>query len=279
MRLLYTCYDPLLPFGLIDVVERLIDMITSTAVPVPTKVRELTNFAIYVLKVAGKRELRSLNFIVSGNPDEWLVKHTYNVVGVIAQLMCEMRFPFIEAQKVIRTVVLHDLGHIPLRNPLPLSDTPEGGDRYRLHVVLGYRLCRELDLSMDECDAILTHHENFDGSGFMSRRGKTIPFYARLMRIADDVEKLVTDQGVSTFNVMKHFMLYSSKLYDPDMVRWMIATFGPIPTGTTVRIRGEEGMVEGAKDGRLAVIHLGTRNVEYIPFEKLRNMIQPGEME
>jgi HD-GYP domain-containing protein (c-di-GMP phosphodiesterase class II) len=97
-----------------------------------------------------------------------------------------------------RSSQMHDVGKITIpieliRKASPLS--PE--DRHLLvhHTVNGARLLGDLKpLAMARAIA-LSHHENFDGSGYpQGLRGDEIPIEARIVRIADVYDALRTER-------------------------------------------------------------------------------------
>ena len=88
---------------------------------------------------------------------------------------------------------LHDIGEMALDDddlgvdPEELSG--EGLERYRSHPVVGAAYV-ELSTNEDVVSAIRHHHENWDGSGFPEGlEGDDIPFAARVIRVADFVER------------------------------------------------------------------------------------------
>jgi HD-GYP domain-containing protein (c-di-GMP phosphodiesterase class II) len=90
---------------------------------------------------------------------------------------------------------LHDLGMCAMPRQLIHSNDL----RARLakdHVVFGARLIMAADTEklQDVSQAVLHHHENFDGTGFPDGlQGESIPLLARIVRIADEFDQRKTD--------------------------------------------------------------------------------------
>ena len=65
----------------------------------------------------------------------------------------------------------------------------------RMHSKLSYDILQEYGLSSFVLDAVLYHHENYDGSGYPENlKGEDIPFGARIMRVADTFTALISDR-------------------------------------------------------------------------------------
>ncbi len=61
------------------------------------------------------------------------------------------------------------------------------------HPVVGMQLASESGLAADVSQAILHHHEHFDGSGYPhGLAGKVIPLAARILAVADAFDAMTT---------------------------------------------------------------------------------------
>jgi HD-GYP domain-containing protein (c-di-GMP phosphodiesterase class II) len=65
----------------------------------------------------------------------------------------------------------------------------------KMHSEMSYEILKDYDLSDIVMDAVLYHHENYNGSGYpYNLKGEDIPFGARVMRIADTFTALISDR-------------------------------------------------------------------------------------
>lgn len=65
----------------------------------------------------------------------------------------------------------------------------------RMHSKLSYDILQYYDFSPFILQAVLYHHENYDGSGYPENlKGEDIPFGARVMRVADTFTALISDR-------------------------------------------------------------------------------------
>lgn len=65
----------------------------------------------------------------------------------------------------------------------------------RTHPTLGYALLMERQFDEKVCDAILYHHENYDGTGYPANlAGEDIPYLARILRVCDVFAALISER-------------------------------------------------------------------------------------
>lgn len=95
--------------------------------------------------------------------------------------------------------LLHDIGKLKLSRYLygRAEDKYETDDieYMRMHSELSYEILKEYDFSEVVLDAVLYHHENYNGTGYpCNLKGEDIPFGARVMKIADTFTALISDR-------------------------------------------------------------------------------------
>ena len=95
--------------------------------------------------------------------------------------------------------LLHDIGKLQLSGYLygraADSFAFENIKYMRMHSKLSYDILQYYDLSPFILQAVLYHHENYDGSGYPENlKGEDIPFGARVMRVADTFTALISDR-------------------------------------------------------------------------------------
>ena len=88
-------------------------------------------------------------------------------------------------------------------------------------------------------DAIETHHENFDGSGYKKLPGDEIPIVAKIIAVADVFDALLSDRpyrkSVGIIKAMENIEVSSGTKFDPMIV-------GALQT--IIRRDGEQCMAE-----------------------------------
>lgn len=95
--------------------------------------------------------------------------------------------------------LLHDIGKLKLNNYVSgrNHDIMKIDElRYvRTHSTIGYAILREYGYNMRILDAVMYHHENYDGTGYPSNlEGEMIPFEARIIRICDSFAALISNR-------------------------------------------------------------------------------------
>lgn len=97
---------------------------------------------------------------------------------------------------------LHDIGKAYIPKEILTKDGPLTEEEFEImktHTTIGYNVCmRDLKLR-PYADGPLYHHEALNGSGYPSGlTQKDIPFVARIIRVADEYDALVTKRHYTT---------------------------------------------------------------------------------
>lgn len=112
-----------------------------------------------------------------------------------------------ESQRFLQNIamagMLHDIGKLKLSGQLygRKKDTLQIEElKYvRMHSALSYEILKEKDFGQPVLDAVLHHHENYDGSGYPDNlKGEDIPWGARIIRTCDVYAALVSDRPYRT---------------------------------------------------------------------------------
>lgn len=95
---------------------------------------------------------------------------------------------------------LHDIGKLGIPDSILLKPgplTPQEREVIKLHTVIGAKILEKSNLRyIKSAEKIaLYHHEKWDGTGYPFRlSGKNIPFFARIVAIADVFDALTSDR-------------------------------------------------------------------------------------
>jgi HD-GYP domain-containing protein (c-di-GMP phosphodiesterase class II) len=128
--------------------------------------------------------------------DASIGRHLDRVTRYACEIGRLLGLPAATLNELYHAVPLHDLGKIGV--PLELLNkpgrlTPEEMDLVKSHTAIGHRILDGSASPLLQCAAriALSHHENWDGTGYPHRRaGAEIPFDVRITSIADVYDAL-----------------------------------------------------------------------------------------
>jgi putative nucleotidyltransferase with HDIG domain len=92
--------------------------------------------------------------------------------------------------------LMHDIGKLSISNailykPMKLSELEMG--KMKKHPSFGAKLLKEFGYSPKSIEAVLYHHERYNGSGYeKGLKGDSIPSFARIIAIADSYEAMIS---------------------------------------------------------------------------------------
>jgi len=120
---------------------------------------------------------------------------------------------------------IHDIGKIVINDFIvhkPGKYTEAEYGMIQQLTTLGSNLIKRLELDPSIHVAILHHHENFDGTGYPHKIiGEQIPLEARILRIADTFDALITDRAyrpARTYAEAEKIMRDETKNFDPKLL-------------------------------------------------------------
>lgn len=95
--------------------------------------------------------------------------------------------------------ILHDVGKIGISDRIlkkPGRLSPREYEEMKRHPRCGYEVLKPVARLGPALDAVLCHHENWDGTGYpQGRRGEEIPLFARIIRVVDMFDALTSTRS------------------------------------------------------------------------------------
>lgn len=158
-----------------------------------------------------------------------------------------------ELRKLSQAALLHDIGKTCL--PIEILNkpgrlTPEEFEEIKMHSRYGYNLLKtNEEISSVTRNAILSHHENEDGSGYP--RGLTsdkIHKFAKIIHIADVYDALTTKRvykpAMNPADALEYLMANTGSMFDKELVELFMQYIAPYPIGVTVELsNGKKALV------------------------------------
>ncbi len=185
-----------------------------------------------------------------------VIRHSICVSNMGYYVAKELGMPENKCYDIAVAGMMHDIGKIPLVRYMNENSDEEYSVkdmRYmRMHSKLSYDILKNAGYSKVVLDAILYHHENYDGTGYPGNLyGENIPVEARILRVCDVFSALISDRTYrSAFDVdtavemmideienfdMKIFLAFQRVVHEVDIEKIM----GNKP------VRGKEDMKNG----------------------------------
>lgn len=185
--------------------------------------------------------------------DDYTYKHCLRVAMLSTQIGKQLGLTREDLHELSEAALLHDIGKRQvsieiIRKPAKLTD--EEFDEVKNHTVRGYNLLKKTGQYSDRLlNAVLMHHEKYDGTGYPLRvSGEQITYFARVIAIADVYDALTSNRPYrkpwSVAEAEEYMMGGSGTHFDYDLIQAFIATFAPYPLGSIVLLsNGEEAKI------------------------------------
>ena len=154
-------------------------------------------------------------------------EHVAEITENIARKMFSKEFPNIKYIKI--AALLHDVGKIGINETVLNKPTLLTDAEYIMiqsHTTLGEKLIKPVALNNLLTEAILFHHEDYDGGGYpRGLQGQNIPLIARIIRIADYFDALTSNRPYrESLNVTEalEIMSKNKRCFDPKILDYFI---------------------------------------------------------
>ncbi len=186
---------------------------------------------MYKNKIIESKSMRShtinmiMNTLHEKNPRE--EEHSVRVGEICRKIGTAMHMSDIDINTLTLVGFLHDIGKIAieegiLNKPGRLTD-PEF-ESVKQHPEIGCRIIRSSYEISEVAEAVLYHHERWDGNGYpKGLSGKDIPMFARIISIADSFDAMTSIRTYrntwSREKAVEEIIRCSGKQYDPEIVK------------------------------------------------------------
>jgi len=167
-------------------------------------------------------------------------EHSRRVATYVQRLARFLGWSRREARDLALAALVHDLGKTWIANDI-LNKSEALSDEERLkmerHPVIGARILIGCDVPPFYVEAVLYHHEAWDGRGYPSGlRGEEIPLSARMLAIADVYDVLTSQRPykapLSIDVARERLQQGSGRSFDPMMVQAFLRLIDLTPNFT-----------------------------------------------
>lgn len=122
--------------------------------------------------------------------------------------------------------LLHDVGKVGIPDRILGKEAPLSDEEWvimRAHPIMGANILSPIKLFTDVTEGVLTHHENWDGTGYPTGlAGEEIPILGRLIRVTDSFDAMTSTRafrvGRSISESLREMRELAGHSYDPAIV-------------------------------------------------------------
>lgn len=121
-------------------------------------------------------------------------------VGIYSSMIAKALFFFEwDKNKLLYTALYHDIGKVFISKEILHKKDKLSQAEYLIvkeHVKTGYEMLQGLKLAEDISEAVLHHHERYDGKGYPDGLANfEIPLFSRIISIADAFDAMTSDRA------------------------------------------------------------------------------------
>ena len=157
--------------------------------------------------------------------DPYTAGHSLRVAAYAHSIARTMNLPVAEADTIRVAAQLHDIGKIGIPDAVLQKSgslSPAEFGLIKLHPQIGRRILEKTGLFEPLLAVVELHHENFDGSGYPYKlAGKAIPIAARIVRVADAFDAMVTHRHYRNALPVAHaaaeLAAHAGTQFDPEV--------------------------------------------------------------
>ncbi|KUG03291.1 hypothetical protein ASZ90_019390 [hydrocarbon metagenome] len=159
-------------------------------------------------------------------------EHTQRLKDMLAKMGKYMQMPESDIDELILLALLHDIGKITVPDSILNKNTQLTESEWEIikkHSEIGYRIAKSSSEMAPVAEAILYHHECWNGTGYpLGLKGEAIPLHSRMLAIADAYD--VMTQGrpykdkLSIQEAVQELRNCSNLQFDPELVEIFISS-------------------------------------------------------
>lgn len=125
-------------------------------------------------------------------------EHAQRLARISKSIALELELEHNSIDEIELFAMLHDIGKVGIKDRIlkkPGQLSEEEWDEMKKHPEIGYRIAKSSPDLEKIADYILSHHENWDGSGCpRGLKGQEIPLPSRILAIADAFDAMTEDR-------------------------------------------------------------------------------------
>ena len=133
--------------------------------------------------------------------------------------------------------MMHDVGKLLIPGDILERESSLSDEEYELmktHVQIGEQLLQNADGEiMEEARKVaLEHHEQWDGTGYLGKKGEEISLSARIVALADEFDSLISARSYKTGwesnKIYSSIVEESGRKFDPEVVQIFVRNYSKL---------------------------------------------------
>ncbi|PKM76228.1 MAG: hypothetical protein CVU90_13355 [Firmicutes bacterium HGW-Firmicutes-15] len=154
-------------------------------------------------------------------------EHNHRLSKMAMEIGARLGLDRYERDKLALLASLHDIGKVALPEDIMFKNEklePEEQEIMKKHTEIGYRMAEAIPELRPIAEAILSHHERWDGSGYpRGLKGNEIPFISRIINLVDVYDEMTYNRNgqaiIDPQLAMKELEKGSGVQFDPVIVQ------------------------------------------------------------
>lgn len=155
-------------------------------------------------------------------------------VALLSHRIAELLRDPVDPTRAHLAGLLHDVGKVGVPDSILLKPSVLSDAELKImqaHPSIGAGILKPINLYPEVVSAVLTHHENYDGSGYPNGlAGEEIPQLGRVIRITDSFDAMTSTRAYRSSytadQAVQQILGLAGRVYDPDAVDVFVKVVG-----------------------------------------------------
>jgi len=156
--------------------------------------------------------------------EEQLRQHQMRVSKTCEKIARALNMPYSNLIELLLAAQLHDIGKLWIPQQIlckPENLSKEEMEIMKKHVFFGFEYVKSKKMNSSIAEAVLYHHERFDGQGYIGLNGEKIPLFSRIISVADAFDAMTNDrsyrEALSFEEALEEIKKNSGTQFDPEI--------------------------------------------------------------
>ncbi len=157
-------------------------------------------------------------------------EHTLRLRRLVVIIGGALPLPLDELNNLDLLAALHDIGKIAIPNSIldkPERLSTDEWDLMKRHPEIGYRIALSSPELSPIADAILAHHERWDGSGYpLGMKDNDIPLISRILSLADAYDVMISgrpyQKEIGSKEALQEILQCAGSQFDPHLAKLFV---------------------------------------------------------